>query len=71
MDGGVVVEGLDRQVVLVGDAGVVDVDEAVGGAGEEDGWGGGVEGEGGDVVGVDFGVGCFWGGGGSYIPDGR
>lgn len=62
------VEGLDGQVVLVLDACVVDADEAVGGAGEEEVWGAGVEGEGGDVVAVDFLVGGFGGGVGTDVP---
>lgn len=59
---------LQRQLILVVDARVVDVDEPVGRAGEEMGWGGGVEGEGCYVVGVDFVVGGLWGGGGADVP---
>lgn len=44
VDGGVVVEGLQGDVVLVGDARVVDVDQAVGRAAEEVGRGERVEG---------------------------
>lgn len=58
VDGGVVVKGLQGDVVLVGDARVVDVDEAVGRAAEEVGRGERVEGQGGDVVAVDFLVVC-------------
>lgn len=50
---GAVVEGLDDDLVLVRDAGVADVDEAVGGAGEQDVGGGGVEVQ--LVTGEDFG----------------
>ena len=61
VDGGVEVERLDGDVILVGDARVVHVDEAVGGAGEEDGGRGRVVGQGGDVVGVQVVVGGLGG----------
>lgn len=68
MDGGVVVERLDGELVLVEDGCVVDADEAVGRARDEQRWLRWVEGQGGDVVAVDFGVGCLWGGVGADVP---
>lgn len=68
VDRGVVVQRLNRQLVLVGDGRVVDADEAVGRAGDEQVGRGWVEAERGDVVAVDFGVGCFGGGGGADVP---
>lgn len=68
VDGGVVVERLDGELVLVEDGGVVDADEAVGRARDEQGGLGRVEGQGGDVVAVDFGVGCLGGGVGTDVP---
>lgn len=65
---GVMVERLDSNLVLIGDARVIDVDEAVCRAGEEQERLGGVEGELGDVVGVDFLVVCFLGGRTADIP---
>lgn len=70
VDGGVVVEGLDGQVVLVRDARVVDVDEPVGRAAQQDGRVGGVEGQLGDVVAVEVLVVRFGGGGqGAQVPE--
>jgi hypothetical protein len=69
VDGGVVVERLDGELVLVLDGGVVDADEAVGRARDEQRGLGRVEGEGGDVVAVDFGVGRFWGWVGADVPE--
>lgn len=68
VDRGVVVERLHGQLVLVGNGGVVDADEAVGRAGDEQRGRGRVEAERGHVVAVDFGVGCFGGGGGADVP---
>jgi hypothetical protein len=68
VDGGVVVDGLDDDLVLVGDARVVDVDEAVGRPGQEERRVGRVEGEVGDVVAVDLAVVRLRGGGGADVP---
>lgn len=68
VDRGVVVERLHRQLVLVGNGRVVDADEAVGRAGDEQVGRGRVEAERGHVVAVDFGVGCFGAGGGADVP---
>lgn len=68
VDGGVVVDGLDDDLVLVGDARVVDVDEAVGRPGQEQRRVGRVEGEVGDVVAVDLAVLRLGGGSGADVP---
>ena len=63
-----VVKRRDHHLVLVRDARVAHVDETVGRAGQEKVRVGGVEGELGYVVGVDFVVVDFGGGGGAEVP---
>lgn len=65
---GAVVEGRDHHFVLVRDARVAHVDESVGRAGEKEVRVGGVEGELGYVVAVDFVVVDFGDAGGAEIP---
>lgn len=65
------VKRLDGELVLVGNGRVVDADEAVGRAGDEERGRGRVEAERGDVVAVDFGVGCFGGGAGADVPESK
>ena len=67
-DRAAVVLDLDEGVVFVGDEDVVDVDEAVGAAGEETSWLGGVESHFCDVVVVAFDVVLQRSAGGAHVP---